>query len=456
MINKIKNNSWKNTFSSLKDWRLLRIGLLGFSSGLPLLLVFGTLSFWLREAGIERSTIGFISWIALAYAIKVLWAPLVDQFHLPFLYNNLGRRRSWLFFTQVLIIIGLIGMAFTDPKEQLAQAIWLALLVSFSSATQDIAVDAYRIEIADKRLQGMMAGFYTTGYRLAMFVASAGALWIAAFFDINESTYEQKPWMMAYICMAIFMMIGVLTTLFSPEPEEEILESGKKINGQGELFIRLTKWFVKAIIKPFSDFFSRYGYLAILILCLIATYRVSDIVLGVMSNVFYKDIGFTKDEIALVSKGFGIYMTILGALLGGLAVYRFGVMKILLLGAILASGTNLLFSLLAYSGNDFWLLVLVVGADNLSAGIASAAFVTYLSALTNISFSATQYALFSSIMLLLPKLLGGFSGVAVDQFGYELFFILSAIIGIPVFFLIIVAWHKCDVELPKKANSISF
>ncbi len=455
MIEKINQKTWQQTLYSLKDWRLLRIGLLGFSSGLPLLLVFGTLSFWLREAGVERSTIGFISWIALAYAIKVFWSPLVDHFQLPFLFKIFGRRRSWLLFTQFLIIIGLIGMALSDPKEELSLVVWLALLVAFSSATQDIAVDAYRIEIADQRLQGMMASFYTTGYRLAMFVASAGALWIAAFVDFNENTYEQAPWMIAYMCMAMFMFIGIITTLFSPEPKVKvkILEFSSSSENN---FLRFRKWFKNAVLMPFSDFFSRYGFLAILILSLIATYRISDIVLGVMSNVFYKDLGFSKDDIALVSKGFGIYMTILGALVGGLAVYKYGVMKILFLGAFLASGTNLLFSLLAYSGNNFWMLVAVVGADNLSAGIASAAFITYLSALTNISFSATQYALFSSLMLLLPKFFGGFSGIMVDEFGYELFFIISAAVGVPVLILILIASYKCDVELPKRKVTNSF
>lgn len=442
------SRSWRDTLQHLRDWRLLRIGLLGFSSGLPLLLVFGTLSFWLREAGVDRSTIGFISWVALAYAVKVLWSPLVDRMHLPLLHRWLGRRRSWLLFTQVTIALGLFGMASSDPAQHLSLLVWLALLVAIASATQDIAVDAYRIEIAEKRLQGVMAGFYTTGYRLAMFVASAGALWIAAAFDPDEATYEQAPWAVTYSVMAGLMLIGMLTTLFSPEPEvQDPLEQDPELQ-HGSWLHRAGHWLWNAVLMPFVDFFRRYGWLALLVLCLIASYRVSDIVLGVIANVFYKDMGFAKDEIALVSKGFGIYMTIIGALLGGVAVYRFGVMRMLLVGAVLAAGTNLLFALLASVGNDFWLLVAVVGMDNLSAGIASAAFITYLSALTNVSYSATQYALFSSLMLLLPKFLGGFSGVLVDDMGYESFFTLTALMGVPVLLLVLAAWRYTDVELP--------
>ncbi len=444
--------TWRDTLLHLKDWRVLRMGLLGFSSGLPILLVFGTLSFWLREAGIDRSTIGYVSWVALAYGLKVLWSPLVDRMPLPLLTRMLGRRRSWLLFTQVMIALGLLGMASSDPQQDLTSLVWLALFVAFASATQDIVVDAYRIEMAEKRLQGVLAGFYTTGYRIAMFVASAGALWLAASIDPDEATYEQAPWALAYGVMASLMLVGILTTLFSPEPAvEDVLEHDPALH-QGGWVERLQHWLWNAVVRPFLDFFGRYGWLALLILTLVATYRISDIVLGVIANVFYKDMGFSKSEIALVSKGFGIYMTILGALIGGVAIYRFGVMRMLLIGALLAAGTNLLFALLAAVGNDFWLLVAVVGMDNLAAGVASAAFITYLSALTNVSYSATQYALFSSMMLFFPKIIGGFSGAMVDGLGYETFFSLTALMGVPVLLLVLLAWRYTDVELPARGQ----
>lgn len=438
--------SWRDTLQHLADWRILRIGLLGFSSGLPILLVFGTLSFWLREAEVDRSTIGYISWVALAYGMKVLWSPLVDRMPLPFLSAMLGRRRAWLLLTQLMIIAGLFGMSQSDPAQDLSQIVWLALIVAFASATQDIVIDAYRIEMAERRLQGVMAGFYTTGYRIGMFVASAGALWLAASIDANEATYEQAPWALAYGSMAALMLIGVLTTLFSPEPEvEDVLQDDPELR-HGAWYHRVGHWLLNAVGRPFADFFHRYGWLALLILALIASYRISDIVLGVIANVFYKDMGFSKDEIALVSKGFGIWMTIIGALLGGVAIYRFGIMKMLFVGAVLAASTNLLFALLASVGNDFWFLVAVVGMDNLSAGIASAAFITYLSSLTNVSYSATQYALFSSMMLFVPKGVAGFSGVMVDSWGYETFFSLTALMGVPVLLIILAAWRFTDVE----------
>jgi len=434
----------------MADWRVLRIGLLGFSSGLPLLLVFGTLSFWLAEAGIERSTIGFISWVALAYAIKVLWSPLVDRLPLPLLHRAMGRRRSWLLLTQLTVAAGLLGMAITDPAQDLTRMVILAALVAFASATQDIAVDAYRIEIAEPRLQGVMAGFYTTGYRIAMFSGSAGALVIAAAVDVDEASYQQAPWMVAYAVMASLMLIGIITTLASPEPEvADPLANEPRLKG-GNPLQRVGAWLWDAVVLPFVDFIKRHGWLALLILALIASYRVSDIVMGVIANVFYNDMGFTKDEVALVAKSFGVFMTVLGGLLGGIAVYRFGVMRMLLIGAVLAASTNLMFAWLASVGHDFWLLVAAVGMDNLSAGIAASAFIAYLSGLTNVSYSATQYALFSSLMLLLPKFLGGFSGVLVDQIGYPGFFTLTALMGVPVLLLILAAWRYSDVELPAR------
>lgn len=434
---------WREALLHLRDWRVLRIGLLGFSSGLPLLLVFGTLSFWLREAGIDRSTIGYISWVALAYAFKVVWSPLVDRLPLPMLTLALGRRRAWLLVTQLVVACGLLGMALSDPAWQLERVIWLALLVAVASATQDVVVDAYRIESAGTRMQGILTAFYTTGYRVAMFVASAGTLWIAARFDPDEASYQQGPWLVAYGSMALLMGIGILTTLFSPEPERTVVPEPLV----GDRSKRLAAWLRSAVWEPFAEFFRRHGGKAALVLALIAGYRLSDIVLGAIANVFYKDMGFSKDEIALISKGFGIYMTILGGFLGGLSVYRFGVMVVLFAGAVLASATNLLFAWLATRGHDFWGLVAVVGMDNLAAGVAISAFVAYLSGLVNIRFPATQYALFSSVMLLLPKFLGGFSGVLVDRLGYPAFFTLTALVGVPVLLLVVAAWRWTEVQV---------
>lgn len=421
--------SWGKDLWVYLEWPSVRMFFLGFSAGLPLLLVLGTLGFWLREAGIDRSTIGYLSWVALFYAGKWLWAPLVDRVPILFLTKRLGRRRSWLLFAQALIIFGLIGMATTDPKQNLEPIVWFALLVAFGSATQDIALDAFRIESAKAQYQAALAASYQTGYRLAMIWAGAGALWLAARAETTTGIYLAEAWQFAYLCMALSISVGVVTTLLSPEPQAVLLPKARSAG----------QWLQQTLIEPFADFISRYRWHAFLILGLIAIYRISDVVMGIMANPFYVDMGYTKDEVAAVTKVFGVIMTLVGAFLGGLLTMRFGVMRVLLLGGVLSAASNLLFAWLSTRGHDLNGLVWVISADNLSSGIASAAFIAYLSSLTNVQYSATQYALFSSMMLLLPKWLAGFSGVYVDTFGYEYFFIATALIGIPVLILIMYA-----------------
>jgi len=412
---------------------------LGFSAGLPLLLILGTLSFWLREAGIDRSTIGYLTWVGLIYAFKWMWAPFVDRLSIPVFTKLFGRRRSWLLFAQLLIILGLVGMASIDPKVQLTPIVWCALLVAFGSATQDIALDAFRIESADSDHQAALAATYQTGYRLALIWSGAGVLWLASRAETGATSYDASAWQFAYLCMALSIGVGVITTLFSKEPAR--IELAKARNA--------TAWLHQTLIEPFADFIKRYGWHAILILFLIAIYRISDVVMGIMANPFYVDMGYTKDEVAAVSKVFGVVMTLVGAFVGGVLTLRFGVMRILFLGAILSAVSNLLFAWLATQGHDLHGLVWVISADNLSSGIATAAFIAFLSSLTNIQYSATQYALFSSMMLLLPKWLAGFSGVFVDSFGYPYFFISTAIIGAPVLILIWLTIHFKVVEFKK-------
>ncbi|WP_234409753.1 AmpG family muropeptide MFS transporter [Polynucleobacter acidiphobus] len=434
--------SWLNDLRVYLEWPSIRIFFLGFSAGLPLLLVLGTLSFRLRELGIDRSTIGYLSWVGLFYAGKWLWAPLVDRVPIPGVTKYLGRRRSWLLFAQALIMIGLVGMAMNDPKQDLQVIIWFALLVAFASATQDIALDAFRIESAKAEYQAALAASYQTGYRLAMIWAGAGALWLAARAEESASLYFANAWQFAYLVMALSMGVGVITTLLSPEPQMVQLP---KARSAGE-------WLHQTLIQPFADFISRYRWHALLILALIAVYRISDVVMGIMANPFYVDMGYTKDEVAAVTKVFGVIMTLVGAFVGGILALRFGVMRILFLGAILSAASNLLFAWLSTRGHDLTGLVWVISADNLSSGIASAAFIAYLSSLTNVQYSATQYALFSSMMLLLPKWLAGFSGVYVDRFGYESFFISTALIGIPVLILIGIA-IRMQIKAPNHIQS---
>jgi PAT family beta-lactamase induction signal transducer AmpG len=419
--------SWRQAWLVYLEPASLRMLALGFSAGLPLLLVLGTLSFRLREAGVDRTTIGYLSWVGLAYAFKWVWSPLVDRLPLPLLTRRLGRRRGWLLLAQGLVMAGLVGMALTDPRAELAPLVWCALLVAFGSATQDIALDAFRIESADAERQAALAATYQTGYRLAMIWAGAGVLWIAARAEVaGVDGYQAGAWAAAYLVMAASMLVGTVTVLLSPEPAPRPLPPAK---GLGD-------WLHGAVVAPFADFIGRYRWQAALILALIAVYRISDVVMGIMANPFYVDMGYSKDEVAAVTKVFGVVMTLAGAFIGGVLSMRLGVMRVLMLGAVLSALSNLLFAWLGQRGHDVTGLVLVVSADNLAGGIASAAFIAYLSGLTNVQYSATQYALFSSMMLLLPKWLAGFSGQFVDAHGYSAFFTGTALLGLPVLLLV--------------------
>ncbi len=422
--------TWREALRLYLQPASLRMLALGFAAGLPLLLVLGTLSFRLREAGIDRSTIGYLSWVGLAYGVKWMWAPLVDRMPIPWLTRQLGRRRSWLLLSQLVIAGGLVGMALNDPSQLLGPLVACALAVAFASATQDIALDAYRIESAEVNAQAALAASYQTGYRLAMIWAGAGVLWIAAWAQGDQVTgYAQSAWQAGYLVMALSMLPGMLVVLWSPEPVPAPFKPARNV----------AEWLKGAVLEPFADFWVRYRWQAVLFLALIAVYRISDVVMGIMANPFYVDMGFTKSEVAGVTKVYGVIMTLVGAFVGGLLSARFGVMRVLMLGAVLSAASNLLFVWLSGVGHDVQALVWVISADNLASGIASAAFIAYLSSLTNISYSATQYALLSSMMLLLPKFIAGFSGDFVDAYGYANFFTATAWLGVPVLVLVALA-----------------
>ena len=464
----------------------LKMICLGFSSGLPILLVFSTLSVWLVKAGIDRSTVTLFSWAGFAYAFKYLWSPLVDNYQLPFL-KKFGHRKSWLFLSQILIILMLIMTAFTDPQNNLFFTALFISLLAFFSATQDILIDAFRIESAPQSLQGPLSSMYIAGYRIAMLVAGAGSLWLAALF--GSEIYDQDVWKKVYLIMSIFMLIGIFTTIFSKEPR--IKKNLKKDNHIrflltiffsviGFIFLysiidnpyekddvilsfifsmaRLMICFIfsfliinvliltkftsknkisKSYLSPILNFLTRYGKFAFFILLLISLYRIADVVMGVMANIFYLEKGYKISEIATYSKFFGVFATIFGGFIGGYCSYKFGTMKALFFGAFIAALSNLLFAWLAVSSISIDFLIAVITADNISSGFAGAAFVIYLSGLTSIKFTATQYALFSSIMLFLPKLIAGYAGSWVDVMGYAYFFSLTALLGLPVLFLII-------------------
>ena len=493
---------------------------LGFSSGLPFLLIFATLSLWLREAGVERAAVTYFSWAALGYSFKFVWAPLVDKLPLPELTKRLGQRRSWMLVSQLAVMAAIVLMAFTDPATPggLAFMAFAAVALGFSSATQDIVIDAYRIEAVDVSMQALLSSAYIAGYRCGMLVAGAVALYLAAGFGSAAESYSYEAWKLTYLCMAATMFVGVVTTLIVREPVRRQFSSYLHgpldyarflglfalvvavflvaFLGFGGVADAAAKWLSQVglpgelpgflcqaarlagalaiavlgalacvasgvvrrdmvqdtYIAPVTDFFSRYGRAAIAVLLLVGFYRVSDIVLGVIANVFYYDVGYSKETIATATKVFGLWMTILGGFLGGWLAIQFGVMRVLMLGAVLAAATNLLFVALAMSPGNQPLLYGVIAADNLTAGLASAAFVAYLSSLTNISFTAVQYAIFSSLMTLFPKLLGGYTGGIVDAFGYPVFFVGTALIGIPV--LVLVAWVMRNAPIQQPTGEI--
>jgi PAT family beta-lactamase induction signal transducer AmpG len=417
---------------------------LGFSAGLPFLLVFSTLNARLADVGVETATIGFFSWLGITYSIKVFWAPVVDRLKLPLLDRLLGKRRSWILLAQAGIATGLYLMAHVDATVAPEMMAFCGLLVAFSSATQDVAIDAYRIEVAEERLQAALAATYIFGYRLALLVAGAGALYLAEFWS----------WQVSYEVMALLVGVGMVTVLIVREPRvnhyaaaqdiaDKIEHEASKRTHLNPRLARFIGWFYAAIAGPFLDFFRRYKELAILILVMVAVYRISDIAMGVMANPFYLDfMGFSKTQVADVTKIFGFFMTIAGSLVGGVLVVRYGVRRILLAGAIMTAATNLLFVVLAQYPPNIVTLALVVSADNLSGGIANVALIAWLSSMTSAAFTATQYALFSSLMTLPGKFIGGFSGIVVAGFGYAEFFLVAGIMGVPAILLAIYMMRK--------------
>ncbi len=433
-----QTRSWREAFEVYLNRRVLVMFFLGFAAGLPFLLIFSTLSFWLRKVGVSRTEIGFFSWVGIMFSIKVFWAPVVDRLPLPLLTRWLGRRRGWMLLAQVALVAGLLGIATTDPAADLFRVAIFALLVAFAAATQDIVIDAYRIEAVDPDFQGAMAATYQAGYRIALIVAGAGAFYIAG----------ATSWPIAYTSMAACMLVGIVTVLVIKEPEvtvdRDTREREQRISGPlarldflPGFLQRFLAWFSGAVVSPLVDFFARNGQFGLVILALIGLYRISDITMGIMANPLYVDLGFTEDEIATVSKVYGVIMTMVGAFLGGLLVARYGILRPLLLGAFLVALTNLAFAYLSLVGHDLAILVVTISADNLAGGLAGSAFIAYLSSLTNRAYTATQYALFSSLFTLPGKFVGGFSGVIVDATSYVHFFVFASLLGIPAILLVI-------------------
>lgn len=410
--------------------------LLGFSAGLPFMLVFSTLTAWLRTEEVSRTAIGFFAWVGVTYSIKVLWAPVIDRVALPGLTSWLGQRRGWMLLAQLFIMVGLALMAFTDPTTQLTQLALLAVMVAFASATQDITIDAFRIESEDVRFQAAMAGTYVLGYRMALLATGAGALFLA----------DWVGWHNAYLLMAALVLVGMMAVMISKEPtsqaaldieKDPLVQAYRAKTASSGWIADIGAWVTGAIVAPFLDFWRRLGWLALPVLALVGLYKVSDISMAAMANPLYIDLGFSLSEIGLVSGLFGVAMTIGGGLFGGMVVARFGLMRMMVAGAVGVCVTNLMFAWLATQGPQLWALALTITADNFFVGFSATVFIAWLSGLVSLRYTATQYALLSSFMTLPGKLLGGPSGYIVDHSGYVFFFVYASALGIPAMVLAI-------------------
>ena len=419
-------------FSVYLKPRLLIIFAMGVASGLPLLLTLSTLSLWLAEAGIDKTTIGLFALVGLPYSVKFLWSPVIDRMPLPPLTTLLGRRRGWCVAIQALLIVAILAMAMTDPRVDAGETALAALAIAFLSASQDIVIDAYRIEILSEREQGAGAAATQAGYGLGRLASGAGALFLASAFG----------WYLAFVAMAVLIGLGMLVVLIAPEP---VVDAGDADPRSPRLPGRVPAQLKRAVFDPLAEFFSRSGWLAILGFILL--YKFGDAFAGVMANPFYVEMGFTKVEIASVSKAFGLLATLGGVFVGGAVVARIGILRALLWCGILQMLSNLMFAAQALAGHDILVLFATIGLENFSGGMGSAAFVAYLSVLCNLAYTATQYALLSSFMAFGRTALSSSSGWLASHVGWVLFFVISTGLALPGLLLLI--WMMRRYPVPR-------
>lgn len=426
-------------FRPYLDGRILAILFLGFSSGLPLALTFSTLTAWLSESGIDKTSIGLFLLVGLPYSFKFLWSPLVDRMPLGALTRRFGQRRGWALLTQLGLMASLAAMAVTDPQTQTLQLAALAVAVAFCSASQDIVLDAYRVEILDESQQGAGAATIVLGYRLGMLAAGAGALYVATFFD----------WHVAYLSMAALMVVGMATILLAPEPAvpPPAAAPGPGAPARSRMK-RLALWFRGAVVEPFSQFARRPAWLSILLF--VALYKLGDVMAGALATPFYLEMGFSKIEIANVTKAMGLIATIGGGLVGGLLVGRLGIVRSLLVCGFLQMASNLCFAWLSQVGHDIGALTVVITVENVSGGMGTAAFVAYLSSLCNRGYTATQYALLTSFAALARDTLAASSGWFVEAFGWFGYYLFTSATALPALLLLfyMTRTHRGPVPAP--------
>jgi MFS transporter, PAT family, beta-lactamase induction signal transducer AmpG len=405
--------------------RLVAVLLMGFSSGLPLALTFGTLSYWLAELGVSLTAIGLFGLVRASYSLKFLWSPLIDRLPIPILTRRLGRRRSWALSIQFLLGGAILALGMTDPKSDPAGTALAAVIVAFLSASQDIVIDAYRIELLTAEEQGAGAAATQWGYRFGMLASGAGALYAASF----------GGWRFAYTLMAVLMLVGMVTVWLTPEPGG--VASPERLPG-ATAAAQLASWLERAVVAPFADLFRRVGATQVaVIVVFVVLYKFGDALAGSMANPLYVQLGFTKVEVATVSKVYGVIATLAGVAVGGLFVARIGVFASLLICGGLQASSNLLYAVQVWAGHNVGMLALTIGAENLTGGMASSAFVAYLSGLCSRDFTATQYALLSSLASVGLNILAASGGYLAEQLGWIPFFVVSTAACLPSLLLLL-------------------
>jgi PAT family beta-lactamase induction signal transducer AmpG len=418
--------------ASLRQPKVAVMLMMGFSSGLPFLLTGNTLGYWMRDEGTTLAAIGFLSWVGLAYSLKFLWAPLIDRLDAP-VFGRSGRRRGWMIVTQLLVAVGLLGLSVIGLKAGLAALGALALIVAFASSTQDIVVDAWRIEAADDSDElGLLSAAYQLGYRFALLITEALILIVA----------NHWGWPIAYAAMAALMAVGLCASLLAVEPAR----AKKVFEAKAETALLSVRGLFDAVIGPFTEFFRVYGWLALLMLAMISFYRLPEYVMGPMTNPYYHDLGLSKDAVGVIRASIGLVAVLLGIAAGGFSALRFGYFRTLIIGVILQSLVIAAFAILAYLGPDLRIFGAVMAADNFGISFSGVALVTYMSSLTSLGYTATQYALLSSAYSYVGKFAKGFSGLMVERLAagrtlleaYGLFFIGAGLLGIPALVLCII------------------
>jgi len=420
--------AWKTSLLAFRDRRILSIFLFGFSSGLPFLLTLSTLTLWLKESGLNNKTIGLFVIATIPYTFKFLWGPMIDRMRIPVLFSILGQRRSWALVSQAALIVTLLGLGYSNPKEYIVQTALWAFGVAFFSAIQDIAVESYRIEIIDDAQKGFAATSTYLGYRMGMMASGAGALYLAAIFS----------WQITYVVMAALVSIGMLTTIFSPSPLEYAVNSKQSLK-KGSLYTQFREWIKSTYGIPFNDLVATLDWR--IVIAFIFLYKIGDTTLSVMNTPFLVELGFSKLEIANVAKFFGISAMIIGGLMGGVFLNHFGILSSLILCATLQIMTSLMFVVQTFAGCDLNVLIITIGFENLSCGLGAASFIAYLSSLCRTPHTATHFALLSSFGSLARIVLSALSGFLADLLPWSLFFSLTAVASLPCLLLLIYASH---------------